>query len=79
MAIYNPAIGTRVDGKRYRRERWYESSILGLHVPESETTVPEFPHPKTGQRVALAELDEPDWLTNFILRPPLPRPDELGP
>lgn len=79
MSIYNPAIGTRADGKRYRRERWYETSILGLHVPESETIVPDWPHPKAGQRVALKEMDEADYLMNFVLRPPLPRPDEFGP
>jgi hypothetical protein len=77
--VPNAAVGTRVDGKRMIRERWYECAILGEHVPESQTVVPQPPHPHAYQRVCLKCFDEPDYAMRIQQNPPRPSNTEGEP
>lgn len=73
------AIGTRVEGKRTLKQRWYECAILGEHVPEDETIVPMPPHPHAYQRICLKCYDEPDYGMNRQQAPPRIGEDEKEP
>jgi hypothetical protein len=81
----DPVIGTRVDGKRHIRERWYSCDICGRHVPMSDTTVPDAPHPHAGRRLCLTSgsivgcFDDNDYQMNVALGPPRPSSTELLP
>jgi hypothetical protein len=69
-------IGRRAPGQRVVRERWYYCAICDLPMPESETTIPTWPHPQADLRVCADDLDEPDYLMNTILSPPMTGHDE---
>ena len=53
------AVGKRVHGLHLARERWFECDVSGLPYVESDTTIPEAPHPQQGLRVSFDFLDEP--------------------
>lgn len=75
----NPAIGIRVEGKRLLRQRWYECAVMGCHVPESETVVPEWPHKHAGLRVCFKHLDPLSYNELEMLNPPRTSTTEEGP
>ncbi len=63
-------VGTRVLGHRLHHERWYLCAITGHEYRESETVVPEHPHPQAGLRVWVGALDELDRDTERLINGP---------
>jgi hypothetical protein len=69
-------IGRRAVGKRSIGERWYFCAICDDPTPESETIVPQDPHPHAGFRVCLRDYDDLDWEANRRLHEPQVGRDE---
>jgi hypothetical protein len=73
-----PYIGTREYGRHMRRERWFLCALCQRPTPESDTTVPQWPHPHAGLRVCSNDLDELGWQELRLLNPPTTGDDEGG-
>lgn len=78
----NETIGTRAYGKWNAHERWFECSVCGQVKRQSETLVPQAPHPQAGLRVCTTGarcFDEIDYNTRQQISPPRPGTTENRP